>query len=437
MLADGYPLVVDLSRSQGQILFDSKEGKPYLDFFSYFASNPLGHNHPRMLEEDFLEKLKRVAVEKPSNSDIYSVEMAQFVATFHRVAMPDNMKHLFLVSGGGLAVENALKAAMDWKVRKNMAAGKGEIGTKVIYLKDAFHGRTGYTLTLTNTFNPDKYKYFARFDWPRISSPAAIFPLEGENLEKTKSAEKVALNELEDILRGGADEICAFIIEPIQAEGGDRHFRPEFLRAVKDLCEKYDIMLIFDEVQTGMGMTGEMWAWQRLGVEPDILSFGKKSQVCGVMAGPRIDEVKDNVFELSSRINSTWGGNLIDMVRCQRYLEIIEDENLLKNAREMGDYLLDGLKKISEGHPEVTNARGLGLICAFDMPDTETRNKLITKVYNKGMIIISCGNRTVRFRPSLNVDKGSIDKGLAILDKAICEIAGSKNRTKVFSVPGI
>jgi len=422
MLADGFPIVVDMARSQGQIIYDSKENKPYLDFFSYFASNPIGHNHPRMTEPEFVAKLGRAAVEKPSNSDVYTVEMAQFVATFHRVAMPDDMQHLFLISGGGLAIENAIKAAMDWKIRKNIEAGKGEIGTKVIHLKDAFHGRTGYTLTLTNTANPNKYKYYAKFDWPRISCPAAKFPLEGKNLDDTIAAEKKALEEIESIFKADADNICSFIIEPVQGEGGDNHFRPEFLKAAKELCEKYDTLYILDEIQSGMGLTGNMWAWQTLGVQPDIFAFGKKSQVCGIVAGSRIDEVEENVFVVPSRLNSTWGGNLIDMVRCQRYLEIIEEENLVENAAKMGEYLQKGLRRLETDHEQVTNARGLGLMCAFDMPDTESRDKLMSRCFDRGLIMPSCGHRTVRFRPSLNIEVEHIDRAMVIIDEALREM---------------
>jgi len=418
MLADGYSIVADLDKSQGQILYDARENKPYLDFFSYFASNPIGHNHPKMQDKEFKDVLVKSAISKPSNSDIYTVEMARFVATFHRVAMPDSMNHLFFVSGGGLAVENALKAAMDWKVRKNIEAGKGPIGTKVAHMEKAFHGRTGYTLSLTNTADPRKYQYFALFDWPRISCPAITFPLEGENLDRVIEAEKKALSELEDFLKKDSDNICAFIMEPIQGEGGDNHFRTEFLKALKNLCLKYDILLVFDEVQSGMGLTGNMWAWQGLGVEPDIFCFGKKSQVCGIVAGPRIDEVENNVFRESSRINSTWGGNLIDMVRAQRYLEIIEEDNLVENAKEMGEYLLENLQKLEKDHFEISNARGRGLMCAFDLTESKVRDRLLTHCFNRGLLVLSCGTRSIRFRPSLNVTRSDIDKAMAIIDEA-------------------
>ena len=251
----------------------------------------------------------QAAVNKPSNSDVYSVPMARFVDTFARVLGDPALPHLFFVDGGALAVENALKVAFDWKSRLNESRGVDpELGTKVLHLRGAFHGRSGYTLSLTNT-DPNKVARFPKFDWPRIDAPyirpgADMDAVEAESLRQARAA-----------FEANPHDIACFIAEPIQGEGGDRHFRPQFFAAMRELCDEFDALLIFDEVQTGCGMTGTAWAYQQLGVAPDVVAFGKKTQVCGVMAGGRVDEVADNVFAVSSRINSTWGGNLVDMVR--------------------------------------------------------------------------------------------------------------------------
>jgi len=420
MLADGFPIVVDMKKSQGMYIYDSIQGKHYLDFFSYFASWALGHNHPKMDDNEFVEKISFVAKQKPSNSDIYTIEMAQFVATFERVAMPDEFEHLFFISGGALGVENAIKASCDWKIRKNIAAGKEENGYKVIHFRDAFHGRTGYTLSLTNTFVKNKTKFFARFDWPRIDSPAVKFPLEGDNLKSTEENEKHSIAQIESILKSDSDDVSSIIIEPIQAEGGDNHFRPEFMRELRRIADEYDIMLIFDEVQTGLGLTGKMWAYEHLGIVPDMLCFGKKTQVCGFMATDRINDVEDNVFHVSSRLNSTWGGNLIDMVRAQRILEIIEEDNLVENSARIGNILLNKLHELQEKFPKiVSNSRGLGMMCAFDCPDTETRAKILSAAFDRGLIIIPCGSKSIRFRPALICTKEDIERMGAILYDAI------------------
>jgi len=307
MLVDGFPFVLDLEKSHGSYLHDAATGKEYLDFFTFFASSALGHNHPGLLEEDFYRELARVAVNKPSNSDLYTVQMAEFVETFARIAVPESMPNLFFISGGALAVENALKTAFDWKVRRNFAKGiKEEKGHKVIHFREAFHGRTGYTMSLTNT-DPTKTDYFPKFDWPRIENPKITFPLE-DHLDEVVAAEKRAIQAIEKVLSEEGDDIAAIIIEPIQGEGGDNHFRPEFFKELRRIADENEVILIFDEVQTGVGVTGKMWCHQHFGVEPDIMAFGKKTQVCGIMASDKINEV-DSVFKVSSRINSTWGGN--------------------------------------------------------------------------------------------------------------------------------
>jgi L-lysine 6-transaminase len=160
--------------------------------------------------------------------------------------------------------------------------------------------------------------YFPRFDWPRITNPKLEFPVTQAVLERVVAEEAQAVAEIEQAVRANPDDIAALIIEPIQGEGGDNHFRPEFFRELRRLADEHDFMFIVDEVQTGLGATGKLWGVEHMGVRPDIIAFGKKTQVCGIMAGDRIDEVEDNVFVVSSRLNSTWGGSLVDMVRSQR-----------------------------------------------------------------------------------------------------------------------
>lgn len=424
MLADGFEMVLDLRNSRGSIIRDSLSGKDYLDLFSFFASAPLGMNHPALCTDEFRQLLADVAINKPSNSDFYTEEMAEFVTTFADTAIPDSHPYLFFVSGGALAVENALKAAFDWKVRQNIAAGRGEKGSRVIHFRNAFHGRSGYTLSLTNTADPRKYMYFPVFDWPRVDSPSIIFPLE-ENLEAVETAEKRSLDQIDKAIEDFGHDIACLIVEPIQAEGGDNHFRPEFLQQLRERADRHEFMLIFDEIQSGMGLTGEWWAWQSLGVEPDIFCFGKKSQVCGIASTRRIDTVKDNVFHESSRINSTWGGNLVDMVRCSKYLKVMVEENTLENVRGRSETLMKGLLALQEKYAgKITNVRGRGLMCAFDLPDTETRNLMIRETMARGAIVLPCGKRSIRFRPPLNITDEEISEGLGMVSAAADTLLG-------------
>ena len=420
IITDGFDLVLDLKKSKGCRIYDSKTEKYILDCFSFFASAPLGCNHPELANSKYIKKIGEIAINKPTNSDIYTTEMAEFVDTFGRYAVPDYFKHLFFVSGGALAVENALKTAFDWKIRKNIEKRKNEkLGTQVIHFKEAFHGRTGYTLSLTNTFNQNKIKYFPKFDWPRIINPKIIFPLNEGNLANVEETEKQAIHEIEKAVEQNPDDIAALIIEPIQGEGGDNHFRKEFFLELRRLCDEHEMMFILDEIQTGVGLTGKMWAHEHFDFKPDIVAFGKKTQVCGMMVGPRVDEIEDNVFKIPSRLNSTWGGNLVDMVRCQKYLEVINEENLVKNAEIQGKRLLNGLEELSEKYESVTNARGLGLMCAFDMPTPEKRDELQKKIYQNGLMVVTCGSNTIRFRPPLVISSEEVDNAIGIIDKTL------------------
>ena len=427
MLADGYDIVLDLDKSQGRRLYDARGNRWLLDMFSFFATLPVGINHPMLKDAEFNERLLRAARVNPTNSDIYTVEMAEFVATFGRLAQPAHLPHLFLIAGGTLGVENALKAAMDWKVRRNLRKGlPAGKGTQVLHFREAFHGRSGYALSLTNTADPRKYQYFAHFDWPRVSNPKLSFPVNEDVLERVRRAENESLDEIKNAFATRRDEICCIILEPIQGEGGDNHFRPEFLRALRDVAHENESLLVFDEVQTGMGLTGRMWAHQHDDIRPDLLSFGKKTQVCGCMGGPKLDEEPDNVFRMSSRINSTWGGNLVDMVRCQRYLEIMEAEKLVENSAIVGAHLKRGLEALVAERPDVLgNPRGRGLMCAVDFPDSATRDAAAERCYETGMMILSCGRAGLRFRPPLDITEAEVDEGLGILRGAVAKVASS------------
>ena len=420
ILTDGFQPIIDLEKSHGSWIVDARDGREYLDLFSMFASIPVGFNHPKVMEAK--EKLTLAAINKPTNSDIYSTQLAEFVDTFFNLAIPEEFSYGFFIEGGALGVENALKAAFDWKVKKNLLKnGKTpELGHKVIHFEQCFHGRTGYTLSLTNTADPRKTAYFPKFDWPRIKNPKISFPLNEDNLQKVKAVEKTALHQIKQAIYTYKDDIASLIIEPIQGEGGDHHFRKEFLQSLRTVCDNNEIMLIFDEVQTGMGITGKMWCWENFNVTPDLMCFGKKTQVCGFVSTPRIDEIENNVFNESSRINSTWGGNLVDMVRTILYLEIMREENLLNSVQRNGEYLLSKLFSIQNDYPNiVSNVRGLGLMCAFDLPDTSTRDNLLKVILEKGAFILGSGQNTIRFRPPLTITKNELDFGLQIIRKSL------------------
>jgi len=425
ILADGFDLTYDIGLSHGTYIYDSKYKRELLDFFTCFASVPLGYNHPKMVnDENFKQNLLMAAMANPSNSDVYTQQYAQFVKTFSAIGIPSYLPHAFFIAGGGLAIENALKVAMDWKVQKNFAKGyKEEKGFKVLHFEKAFHGRTGYTLSLTNT-SADKTKWFAKFDWPRVTVPTVKYPLENDNLANAMYTEELSIAQIKQAFAENKDDICAIIVEPIQSEGGDNHLREEFLNQLRNLADENNAFLIYDEVQTGVGLTGKFWCHQHYSekARPDILAFGKKMQVCGILVGNKVDEVENNVFNVSSRINSTWGGNLVDMVRATQILQIIEEDQLCDNAAEVGQYLKENLEDFAKEHTKISNVRGKGLLCAFDFPHAEMRNTFIREGLKNNVMFLGCGAQTIRFRPALIMEKSHIDQGLEVMTKILKDL---------------
>jgi L-lysine 6-transaminase len=427
VLTDGMKLVLDLRRSRGSRLIDAQTGKRYLDMYTFFASAPLGFNPPGIVDDPtFMAELAEIAANKPANPDMYSTAYGEFVETFVRVLGDPALPHLFFIEGGALAVENALKVAFDWKSRKNEAAGLDrDLGTQIMHLTRAFHGRSGYTLSLTNT-EPHKTDRFPKFDWPRIDVPAIIHPL-SDHLDEVIAAEEHALRQAERAFVENPHDIAAFITEPIQGEGGDNHMRPEFLQAMLRLVHSHDALFILDEVQTGVGTTGTPWAYQQLGIQPDVVAFSKKAQVGGIMAGGRVDEVPDNVFTVSGRINSTWGGGLVDMVRSQRALEIIESEGLIEQAGPKGQQLLTGLEQLRDETGSISNVRGRGLFVAFDLETREERDAMVTDLRTaEHVIVLPCGERSIRFRPALSVSEDEIDEALGATGRSVVRVASKE-----------
>jgi L-lysine 6-transaminase len=412
-LADGFPMVLDLEKSHGSWLHDARENVEYLDFFTCFASWPLGYNHPGLREPRFLADLTLAALNNPSNSDLYTPQMAEFVQTFATQVTPQGFPYHFWISGGALAVENAIKVAFDWKARK-IGLDKLEndgAGLAVLHFRAAFHGRSGYTMSLTNT-DTRKIALFPKFDWPRVTNPAIEFDLDGRIANDVEALERKACAEIEAAFAKYKNRIAAILIEPMQGEGGDNHFRTEFLRKLRQFADQHEALLVFDEVQTGFFGSGKPWMWQHHDVRPDVVAFGKKTQVCGIYAGPRVDEVQDNVFHLASRINSTWGGNLTDMVRSKRFIELIVENDYGANTARQGARFVAGLRSIGKSRGVISNVRGLGSLVAFTLDTPDARAKLLNDMRAKRLLALNSGERSIRFRMPLTVTEAEIDIAL-------------------------
>ncbi|MFR9731924.1 L-lysine 6-transaminase [Saccharopolyspora sp. MS10] len=415
-------IVVDLDSGDGCRLRDLRDGTEYLDMTMFFSSAPLGHGHPDLRDPRFEEALLRTARVKPANPDFATVEQARFAETFRRVVGVPELPLLFFIDGGTLAVENALKVAFDWKTKHNARHGIGARGSRVLHLERAFHGRSGYTLSLTNT-DPAKVRDYPMFDWPRIPSPA-IAPGPRWDEPELLAEERVALDAAEAALRRYGHEIACFVYEPVQGEGGDRHLRPLFLGAVQELCRRHDVLTVADEVQTG-ALTGGAWAHQELGLEPDLVAFGKRLQVCGVMGGRRVLEIEDNAFREASRISSTWGGSLVDMVRATRILEVVERDGLFEHSRRMGELLLGELGALAvEFDGLISSPRGRGLMCAVTFRDARSRDAAIGLARDRHRtLFLPSGPDSLRFRPALTVTPEEITESVAALRAALAELS--------------
>jgi L-lysine 6-transaminase len=433
-MADGYAVVFDLERSHGSWLVDARTGKEYLDAFTCFASWPIGYNHLGMAEASFRAELLRAALCNPSNSDLYTREMAAFVETFATKVTPGGFPHHFWISGGALAVENTLKIAFDWKARK---LGRTRLDADVndlviLHFKQAFHGRSGYTMSLTNTV-PDKIGLYPKFPWPRVHNPAIQFDLAGGIANDVEAEEEKSRAEIEAAFQKHGKKIAAILIEPMQGEGGDNHFRTEFLRALRRYADENEALLVFDEVQSGFFGSGKPWYWQHHGVAPDVVAFGKKTQVCGLYASRRIDEVEDNVFRLPSRINSTWGGNLTDMVRARRIIEIIVAEKLGENALAQGKRLVDGLRALARAVGGFTNVRGIGTLCAFTLASTAERDAMLKRLLEEAQLMaLKSGPTAIRFRMPLTISAAEVDE----MVKRVGAVLPRKASLGVRSAPG-
>jgi L-lysine 6-transaminase len=415
ILLDGFRIVIDLEKSRGSYLYDAATGHRLIDLYGFFGSMAVGFNHPYFDKPEVERELLRAAKVKVANSDVYSQAYAQFVDAFVRVVGLPPLQRFLFIEGGALAVENTLKAAMDWKVRKNVAAGRGERGTEILHFRHAFHGRSGYTMSLTNT-DPRKTDLFAKFNWPRVSCPYINFALpDAEQEADVIARENQSEQEIRAHIKQRGLDIAAIIIEPIQGEGGDNHFRGEWLHTLRKICDENEMLLIFDEVQCGMGATGRNWCCEHFGVLPDLLAFGKKAQVCGVMAGPRLDEVKENAFRVPSRLNSTWGGNFTDFVRSTHILRIIEEEKLVRNAGKVGAYFVEKLREFQREEPMISAVRGRGCFIAFDLPDAKTREEFWKGLFDLGVFTLRSGEFSIRFRPAMDLTTQVVDEAMSLM----------------------
>ena len=384
---------IDFGKSNGSYIFDKNTGKRYLDFMGMYSSLPLGYNH-EIFDSSFEAKISEIAKLKLVNCEILSDEFDGFYKDFSRFT---NGNNYHFTCTGALAVEAAVKTAMWYKGPENDGY--------VLSIKNSFHGINSVGNILTTRFSDigQRQGNLPGTDvWPSVNSiPEAIRHI--KNSQSTFS-NRFFMSSKDSKLKG-------IIIEPIQATYGDNYLRIDHLKELREVCTKYDIPLIFDEIQTGFGASGNVWYSDHIEVQPDITVFGKKSQVSGIM----VNDSHSKVFEVPKRLSVTFDGDLVDMVRCKYIIQAIKDYNLLDNVNNMGLYFRNQLDKFTD----IKNIRNTGLLFAFDFDNKINRDSFVKKLYNNGMICNPTGNNSIRMRPNLAVSKKEIDVAIKIIGESL------------------
>lgn len=372
-----YGIKIDLDMSHGSYLYDKNSRGYLLDFMGMFASLPLGYNHPVFKTKEFQDEILRISHTKVTNCFISCDESQTFDESFTSFA-PDIFKHFYYCCTGSLAVESAMKAALEKNNGKD---------PRILTFEKSFHGINGWASFVTSRDYPVG---------PRLGDYPVNFALEcPEDINSFKSLIE-------------SNNVAAVLIEPIRATHGDIHFAKGFIKTICDICDNQDILVIFDEVQTGMGATGTHWYYQQLGVQPDIVVFGKKAQLSGFMA---TDKVSPIFTQKEKKLEATWDATLIDMIRCKHIIKAYTDFNILENVHERSKQLMSSIS-----NPKIKNLRGAGLLIGFDLDSEKDRNYFKDECYNKGLLINGGGSKSIRLRPNLEVTPEEINKAVSIIN---------------------
>lgn len=374
---------IDFEKSYDSYLFDKKSKTYFLDFFSFFSSLPLGYNHQIFQEKTFINAIRRICSIKVANNAMETEEFNEFLDTFSKHKDMIMFQFFHFCCTGALAVESALKVAIDYKKSKNPI---------FISFKGSFHGINSWGL-VTDRFRPVDLRLNAcpRLNWPKVKSI--------EEIEKF-------------IDKNGANNIAAIIIEPVQATFGDRYFLPNLFIKLRELCTKNNICLIFDEIQTGFGTSGKMWYFQHLDIEPDIVVFGKKTQVSGIMVKEKFGDTFKNPVR---RLKVTFDGDLIDMIRCTYTLKAYNKYKILENVNKRSDELFGELKKIKS----LKNLRRQGLLFAFDLASESSKKHFFESCFKNKLLVSPASYNCIRLRPNLNVSSSEIQKASKIIKNSL------------------
>ena len=391
-----YPLVVKEGRG---MVIEDVDGNLFLDFMAGIAVASTGHSHPKVVKaiEEQARKFLHIC-----GSDFYYEPMAELAQKLSQLAPGSSPKRVFLTNSGTETIEAAFKLARFATKRQHAIAFHG-----------AFHGRSLGALSLTAS----RAAHRAHFS-PLIPGVHHVpYGIEGLGyLENVVFRHEVA-----------PAEVAAIFVEPIQGEGGYIVPPPEFLPTLEDLCRRHGILLVVDEIQSGFGRTGKMFACEHWGIEPDMLCVAK-GIASGMPLGAMIAREEISTWTRSTH-GSTFGGNPVACAAALATISLIED-GLSQNAREVGIYLKESLAKLPSLHPRISDVRGLGLMIGVEFaknngkPDARFRDQVIFKCFDQGLLLLSCGESTIRFCPPLIVKRDEVDVAAGIFDAVLTELGG-------------
>lgn len=370
------PLTIDFKNSHGSYFVDKETQTEYLDFFNMYSSLPLGYNHP-IFDDEFKEKINEVSYMRMANNVCKSEELQSFITFFQKYTFSS---HFHFTCTGALAVESALKAAMQYKKCKD---------PMIISVKNSFHGVNSWGFTTSRVgVTKRRMEFFPSNNWLQLDLDDIINYLQTNSL----------------------DNLVAILIEPIQATNGDIYLDKNKLKTIRELCTQKEICYIFDEIQTGFGTTGKMWYYEHLNITPDILIFGKKSQVCGIVTNEKYSEILNNPYQ---KLDVTFDGELIDIIRANYILKAFEEYNLLNNVQKQSEVIRKALSN------KVLNYRSYGHLIAFDFQTQEKRDSFVQECYEHYLLINKAGNKTVRLRPNLALSTKERAQFLNIIEKVL------------------